>query len=98
MVLLVIFNFDTNNLRPSFTHPVTGKQVYVFLDISHMLKLVRNTFATQGVLFDNDDNTIDWSYIAKLENEQAKEGILLANKLKKQHVDFYNQKMKTSLV
>ena len=33
----------------------------------------------------------------KLEQLQSTEGILLANKLKKSHVEFENQKMKTSL-
>ena len=35
-------------IKPFFLHPVTKKNVFVFLDACHMLKLVRNTFAEKN--------------------------------------------------
>lgn len=35
---------DVSNLRTYFLHPCTGSKIVVFLDPSHMVKLVRNTF------------------------------------------------------
>ena len=89
--------FDPSNLQPYIKHPVSGKPIHIFLDICHMLKLIRNTLASKGCLYDSDNNKIEWKFIEKLEKEQSKEGVLLANKLKKHHIDFSNQKMKTSL-
>lgn len=89
-------NLNPDNMKAYFIHPITQKTVYIFLDICHMLKLVRNTMSSK-LLKDADDKFIMWAYIDKLEKLQAREGVLLANKLKAKHTEFANQKMKTSL-
>ena len=61
-----------------------------------MIKLVRNTWADLG-LKDGEGNEIKWQYIKDLEELQAKEGLNLANKLKKRHIYWKNEKMKVSL-
>lgn len=83
-------------LKPYFLHPTTKQNVVVILDICHMLKLIRNTLKTHN-LIDSDVNEISWRHIQKLENTQSVQSVLLANKLRKKHVDFENLKMKTSL-
>lgn len=85
------------SLNSTFLHPVTNQKIYIFLDICHMLKLIRNTFASIGVLYNKNGDSIQWSFVTKLEHLQSVEGVLLANKLRKKHVQFHNQKMKTSL-
>lgn len=35
-------NFNAKNLLTHFYHPVTNNKIYLFLDICHMVKLVRN--------------------------------------------------------
>ena len=49
-------SLDVHNLKTHFPHPVTNEPVYAFLDPSHMLKLVRNTFAEKGCLIDGESN------------------------------------------
>ena len=47
------------DLVPSFPHPLKpDHRVSVFLDICHMLKLMRNTLASNGILKDGDGNHI----------------------------------------
>lgn len=81
-------------LAAFFDHPVTKAKTFLFLDICHMLKLVRNTFASK-LLIDGEGNLIVWRYIDQLEKLQRSEFVLLANKLTKHHIEFSGQKMKT---
>lgn len=37
---------NANDLKPFFPHPITRENVYIFLDPSHMIKLVRNAFGS----------------------------------------------------
>ena len=45
-------SLDPENLRPFFSHPTDSSlNIYIFLDLVHMLKLVRNTLGSEKVLF-----------------------------------------------
>ena len=89
---------DPRNLDPSFPHPAGREQrVYVLLDVSHMLKLLRNTFATCRLLKDRRGNIIRWQYLEELHQLQEREGLHLANKLKSAHLCWQSQKMKVKL-
>lgn len=91
-------SMDPNHLDPSFPHPsLPQERVYVLLDICHMLKLLRNTFASCGIMKDGSNNRIEWNYIQELNRLQEKEGLRLANKIKSTHIYFHNQKMKVNL-
>ena len=89
-------SMDPINMKTYFKHPITNQKVYLFLDICHMLKLIRNTMASK-YLCDGDGNNIMWKYIDNLEKLQAADGVLQANNLVANHVRFQNQKMKTKL-
>jgi DNA transposase THAP9 len=87
-----------DNLKTSFSHPSDAKrEVSVFLDVCHMMKLVRNCLADKGSIVDGDGNIIQWKYISELEKLQSTEGLRLGNKLTKAHIAWYNQKMKVKL-
>lgn len=59
---------DTATLKAFFVHPLDrNSKIYVFLDICHMLKLVRNTLGTAGVFIDQDGNKILWQYFVELQ-------------------------------
>lgn len=71
-----------------------SKKVYVLLDNCHMLNVVRNMLAQ----YKNTGNkltggVISWDLIQKLHNLQRDEGLRLANKLKRNHLEFASQKM-----
>ena len=88
------------DFKTYFLHPKAEKEqdrVYVLLDVCHMLKLVRNCLAEYNFLIDSDNKEIHWKYFVYLEELQDREGLRLANKLKKPHIHWWQQKMKVNL-
>eukprot|EP00795_Rhopilema_esculentum_P007827 gene7827-13692_t len=91
-------SFVPASLRPSFPHPIDSQhEVTIFLDVCHMLKLVRNTLAEGGILVDHNNNKISWQYVEALHKLQESEGLRLGNKLKASHIHWRQQKMKVNL-
>ena len=91
-------NLNPYNLKTNFPHPHnSGANVYALLDVCHMLKLVRNTLSDGGILQDKDGNKIYLHYLVELYKLQTTEGLRLANKLKKAHIECRQQKMKVNL-
>ena len=91
-------SLSLTTFTPHFPHPVSSEEkVHVLLDICHMLKLVRNTLAQEGILVDGSSNKIKWQYIVNLQKLQEKEGLRLANKLIAAHIQWWQQKMKVNL-
>ena len=89
---------QANDMRPFFPHPCdSSSQVFFVFDACHMLKLLRNTIAEKGILTDNNNSEIRWQYVKDLYELQDKEGLHAANKLKRNHIEWYQQKMKVSL-
>lgn len=83
---------------PYFSHPCDPeKMISVVLDTPHMIKLVRNAFASLKVIVWEGKGKASWFYIEQLEKLQSSHGLALANKISKRHIDFVNQKMKVSL-
>ena len=57
-------SLNTSTFQTSFPHPSdTSIRVNILLDACHMLKLVRNTLADRGVLFDAEGGRISWGFI-----------------------------------
>lgn len=83
--------------KPVFNHPVTKSPVACILDPSHMVKLVRNAFHVYQTFVDKDGNKIKWDYLSLLNTVQETEKFHLANKLRTQHIEYGNQKMKVKL-
>ena len=71
-----------------FPHPLKpDHKVNVFLDICHMLKLMRNTLVSNGVLKDEERNLIKWDYVKELHKIQENEGLHLGSKVSKVHME-----------
>ncbi|CAH0558622.1 unnamed protein product [Brassicogethes aeneus] len=89
---------NVHNLKTWFNHPSANSQkVFCILDACHMVKLMRNNFASLQIIKDPNGNNICWSYIKKLYELQENEGLHIANKLKKAHLEWHRQKMKVHL-
>ena len=89
---------SVDNMQAYFPHPCDeNEKIYIFLDACHMIKLVRNTFSDWKVLKDKDGKTIEWKFLEELNELQEKEGLRLANKLRKSHMSWKPQKMKVNL-
>lgn len=90
-------SLDPDKRKPFFTHPASGHKVFCILDACHMLKLVRNTLATQCILVDGEGGEVKWNFIDNLHKLQQAEGLHLGNKLRKAHIEWGKQKMKVNL-
>lgn len=73
------------------------KPIFVFPDPSHIMKLIRNILAELGILYDENNEEINFSYLKKLNELQENEGLHLCNKINKRHIEFFKQKMKVKL-
>jgi hypothetical protein len=90
-------NIDPTTMKSWFPHPVNDQlKVYALLDACHMLKLARNTIASQDLL-DENGQIISWIYIEQLNKLQEEQGLRSGNRLRKAHVEWDKQKMKVRL-
>lgn len=87
-----------DNIVSYFLHPCDDSiKVAVFLDACHMIKLVRNLLAEYKVLKIPTHGLVMWKHIEELHNLQEAEGMSLANRLSKTHLQYQTQKMKVKL-
>uniref|UniRef100_A0A0K2UGI9 DNA transposase THAP9like [Danio rerio] n=1 Tax=Lepeophtheirus salmonis TaxID=72036 RepID=A0A0K2UGI9_LEPSM len=71
-------------IKPTFPHPSNSDiKVIVLLDVSYMLKHVRNSFASIGELRNHKGEVIRWSFIEEWYSIQEKEGLRAGTKLRK---------------
>lgn len=80
-----------------FEHPTENHKVHIFLDASHMLKLIRNCLASKRILHDGNGNEIKWEYLEKLVLLQERGHFHLANKTTKKHIYWQHNKMNVKL-
>uniref|UniRef100_A0A182X5D2 Transposable element P transposase-like GTP-binding insertion domain-containing protein n=1 Tax=Anopheles quadriannulatus TaxID=34691 RepID=A0A182X5D2_ANOQN len=78
-----------NYLSPHFPHPVTKKNVYVFPDAPHLLKLIRNWLLDTGFIF--QDNHISAHILRELVLERTKSETTPLFKLTQNHLDMSPQ-------
>lgn len=97
MAKLLGCKLDKDQLKTNFKHPVTGANVFIYLDPVHMLKLVRNSFEKYRQFQDENGNCIRWDYLKLLQELQEKERFHLANKLRAEHIYFKTNVMKVKL-
>lgn len=83
--------------NPTFNHPITNEPIHIFLDTAHMLKLVRNTLGDLKYMYDQNNDKFEWSYFYKLVERQENEGLHLATKIRRRHINFFKEKMKVRL-
>jgi len=75
----------------------SNPKIVTLFDPAHMIKLVRNAIGEKKVFRDSSNNEIKFEYVRQLCYLQEKEGCHLANKLRKQHLLYFKQKMKVKL-
>lgn len=91
-------NYVLSALDTSFSSGFESNPKIVSLfDPAHMIKLVRNAFGEKKVFRDSENSEIKFEYVRQLCYLQEKEGCHLANKLRKQHLLYFKQKMKVKL-
>lgn len=88
-------NMDPMILKTHFIY--NNVKYFVLPDPAHMIKCIRNCFADKKQLVDVNGNIIDYAYVVALNELQEQEGMHLGNRLRKQHIAFFKQKMKVKL-
>ena len=88
---------DPDNIVSHFETP-SGRNIHVFIDACHSLKLIRNIFARNGVIEIAPDEVARWSNIVALNDLQKTEGLCAANKLTDRHIHYSQQIMKVSFI
>lgn len=73
---------DLSNLNNLITYffSILGTKIHIILDPAHMIKLIRNQFAKGQILYEENNEKIEWHYVAKLNRIQVAEGLRLDNK------------------
>lgn len=85
-----------NPMDAYFLHPVSKEPISIVPDGCHVLKLIRNAFAYQD-MHDADGNIISWDFLKKLVDVQDFQGLHLGTKIRRQHIDFEQNKMNVRL-
>lgn len=88
---------DIFNYKAFFKHPTEKHNVFIYLDAAHMLKLIRNAFASKRILYDADGYEINYKFIENLIELQEAGCFHLANKMNKKHLDWAKNKMNVKL-
>lgn len=94
------FGHTFEDINPVFKHPSENYNVYVVLDVCHMIKLARNALGDVKEFWVGDvisKTTIQWEFLTTLFDVQEAEGLHLANKLSINHIKWHNHKMKVKL-
>lgn len=89
--------WNPDDLQCSFPHPVTKEPVFLFLDVVHMINLIRNTLGSKGIIYDDEKKAVKWEYIVKLVRLQDRENLSIATKIRQRHIKYFNEKMKVKL-
>lgn len=82
------FKYGTS-FKPYFINPITTESCYVFLDLCHIIKLIRNVLGDCEILGITDlenDEKIKWYYIQESYKLQCSEDLRAGNKLTKKHI------------
>ncbi len=88
---------SSQKIYPFFTHPSNETwKIYVILDVSHMLKLVRNVLGRHD-LIDLDRREISWRFIQALHKIQSSEGLRAGTRLGKAHIEWERSKVRVKL-
>lgn len=91
-------SLNPDNLVSVFPHPeCADMRIVAVFDACHMMKLARNCLNKYQILVVPGLGKVKWEHIRQLHSMQTCEGLNLANKLTKAHVEFKTQKMKVRL-
>lgn len=81
---------------PFIKNPLDGSKINIILDPPHMEKLIRNTLASKGVIFDDQDKKIEWRFFVELEKLSQSVDFFTHN-LSKRHIQWERNKMNVKI-
>lgn len=66
--------YPSENFKPFFLNPFTNRKMFIFWDVCHMVKFVRNTLDDTKNLTDSEDKLMKCEFFEKLLHIQENEG------------------------
>lgn len=69
-------SFTLKDLKPYF-YTASQKKIHLIFEPCHMLKVIRNQFCAENIIYDENGDEISWFYLQHLEKIQEKEGLRL---------------------
>lgn len=97
MCRLLGANLDvySEEFKPSFT--IGNKEIGIIFDVSHGMKLSRNTLAEKRTIYDENNNEIKWDYVEKLVLFRDNRNFALSHKLTQAHIKWKDNPMNVRL-
>jgi len=91
-------SLNPDNIVSVFPHTECSTMaIAAVFDACHMIKLARNCLNAYQILVIPGVGKVKWEHMRQLHAVQTAEGLHLANKLTKSHIEFKTQKMKVRL-
>lgn len=88
-------SFTDDDAAPYFVNPDNGFKVYLIHDPPHMLKLTRNCLGDEKILYNSNEQPIEWKFFERLYRSKGTE--IASHKLTKRHIDWHSAPMKVNL-
>jgi hypothetical protein len=85
------------NLKSTFLNPITNEPIFIFIDMCHVIKVLRNALGDWGYFLDGHNNDIKWIFFKDLVPLQEKFGLHAATKLRQEHIYYSKSIMKVRL-
>lgn len=79
---------NIGEFKPSFKNPFGNNDIHIIQDPCHMLKLVRNALADREILYDSENNKIEWKYFTKLHAIGQNTKFMQVHKMTKRHTQW----------
>lgn len=88
-------NLFSASFNPSFN--LKNYEIHVFIDPSHIMKLIRGILATQKVLYDVDGGKIKWAFYEHLVKFKNNRNLGLIHKMTQAHINWKSNPMNVRL-
>lgn len=89
-------NVFSPEFKPYFINEISNEKIFVITDPCHMQKLIRNTLASKEVIYDENNEKIEWKYFILLQ-QYSKENDMQTHKLTKKHIQWSRNAMNVRL-
>lgn len=85
-----------SDFKPFVLNPVNQSKIFIMFDNCHAEKLVRNTLGNKGLIYDENNEHIEWAHFEDLLKFSEQYNIS-THKLSKKHIDFKSSIMNVKI-
>lgn len=88
---------ESTGFNPFISNEYHRSRIGIIVDPSHCEKLVRNTLASKGTIFNENNEPIEWKYFVALEKFGREKDFIIVSKLNRKHIEWQKRKMKVRI-